>query len=396
MTGDPLVDRIKADAAAEAQPAAEVAKFREDGDSATSEFVSDERIQTLDDAVKFAGIDTSTWFVERWECSGHEVTMKVRDGNRDRPVRRLNWRVKLWLKRVAPRSIEMARELFYTKLTNAKPVYPAVRQRKPPSNPHLLSLDLYDVHFGKLAWEPEVGETYDLRITEAIYEHAVDDLLGMAAGFPVETILIPLGHDFFHVDSINNVTTAGTPQDTDGRYAKIIDTGTTAVIRAIEQCLTVAPVHVAWVPGNHDRHASYHLCREIEAWFRGSGAVTVDVQPIERKYIEYGTTLLGLVHGHREKHSLLPTLMATEKPQEWARTTCREWKLGHYHTHKRRETAAVDTHDGVVLRLAHSLSAADSWHHGKGFTTNRRAAEACLYSRDSGFAAQFVATARDQ
>jgi len=271
--------------------------------------------------------------------------------------------------------------------------YPKLPKFKAPASPHLLTVSIFDHHFGKLAWAAETGENYDLKIAERLYLAAVDDLMDKTKGYPVEKILFPVGQDFYHIDNGNNTTTNGTPQDADGRYGKIIATGEMACIHAIDRLRTVAPVEVVWIPGNHDRTTSYHLCRVLQAWYRNEDRVTVNVGDELRKYFRYGVNLIGLTHGNEEKHADLPMLMANESRVDWAETTHHEFMTGHYHRAKQLHFLPLDTQGGVLIRTLPSLSAADAWHKMRGYFGGERTAEAYLHSKEKGYVGHFSSDA---
>lgn len=363
------------------------------------EFVSDVEVKTLDDAVRYAGVDPSVWRVVRWECTGWQSALKLRAFKagkvaHEAPVKKQLWRVKLCLERVLPKPIHDAAEAVFARMKKYAPKYPAAAPRRAKGERVLAVLDLVDVHFGKLAWAAETGQNYDLRIADRVYRDAVRDLLARCRGFEVEEFLIPLGSDFLHVDNLGGTTTAGTPQDVDGRVSKIITTAELAVVWAVEEAAARGRVHVRWVPGNHDRLLSYCLARTVAAWFRNHRRVSVDVAPTTRKYHRYHRTLIGLAHGDSEKPASLPAIMATEAPRDWAETACREWHLGHLHRSKRVDHLALQTHDGVPVRTLRSLSAVDAWHYRSGYVGTQRAAEVYLYGR-GGYVGHFCANVRD-
>lgn len=350
--------------------------------------VADRPIRTLEDAVAAAEVDLAEWRVERWETSAWTVPLKLRSESGDEVVRSQQFRVKLWLRRAVPKPLFDSLGALFDRLGARSPRFPAVA-RSVPKDPHLFEVDLFDVHFGKLCWGREAGVDYDLAIAERLYREAAAALLDKAAGYEIERVVLPIGNDFFHVDNGANTTTAGTPQDTDGRLAKILEAGEAAVVWAVEHLLRVAPVEVVWVPGNHDRLTSYCLARTIAAYFRHCGDVAVDCGPSPRKRVRYGTNLIGYTHGDAERPASLPAIMAQEWPSDWSETTTREWRLGHRHTQARHQTLPVLTADGVVIRWLGSLCPPDAWHHRKGYVGNRRVAEAYLMSRDRGYSGHF-------
>lgn len=346
-------------------------------------------VKTVEDALEKAEVDTAIWEVERFTVNSWEVWS---DENGRQPL----WQVKVWLRRKAPKKYTDALDALCKRIEKHAPKYPKCKPRK-IKEPHLLEICCFDVHFGKLAWAPETGTNYDLRITESIFRNAVEDLVASATGSfeKIDRILFPVGNDFLHVDGLESATTKGTRVDSDGRYPKIIESGAMALVNAIDYLLPFAPVDVIWIPGNHDRLASYHICRELKAWYRNAKQVSVDVSPPTRKYYEYGVTLLGFTHGDKEPLQKLPHIMATEKPEAWARTKFREYHTGDKHHSKKREWLSVDEQNGTVVRIIPALSGTDAWHYEMGYTCSHRAAEAYLWNKAKGYAGHFSVGARE-
>lgn len=371
----------------------------EKGDEAVLKGGSNCVIRSEEDAIREFRIDRTRWEVERFVCKAWTVGMKV--GGKEqgfRAERQQQYGVTVWLKRVMPKPLMSATDAIFKRMADHAPKYPPPpRQPKNQSGETFLGvLSITDLHLGKLAWAPETGDDYDLKIAERVYRNAVEDLQAEVGWRPISHWLLPLGSDFYHVDSPRNATYAGTPQDVDGRYAKVIEAGEMAVIWAVERLMQTAPVSVVWVPGNHDPTNSYHLARTVQAWFRRCDRVTVDVGPSPRKYFAWGCNLIGLTHGDSEKPASLPSIMATERPTEWAKATCREWLLGHMHRSRQWQTQGVDTFEGTTVRVLRSLSGTDSWHHRKGFIGNSlsKSAELLIYGKTRGLAGYAVVPQR--
>lgn len=348
--------------------------------------------ESPEQALLFAGLCPDAWEVERSVANSWDVTGKI-EGKWDTAT---NFQVKYWFRRVVPNWLEQAIGFIDKRLAKApkrpKVKYPTI------TDPHMAIVSLYDAHFGKLCWAMETGESYDLKIAEKVYIKAVRDLLGRARGFPIDKIVFPVGQDFYNIDSLSGTTTAGTPQDSDSRLFKIFKAGEYAVEQAIDLCREIAPVEVLYVPGNHDRHASWYLCNTLSAVYRNTPDVTVDVQPTTNKYVEYGVNLIGFVHSDGIKADRLPTLMADQVPQAWARTDggCREYHTGHFHKRKQVNYTHTDTHGGTVVRTLPSLSGTDAWHYWKGYVKGLKAADLHLYGKETGRIGEFTHSAKEE
>lgn len=358
-------------------------------------------ILTVDELLAHAKVDLKLWEVIEQRVNNWEVTGKKSRGQ-DESRRWLgdelwktgNRQITVKLKRRAPKPIQDAiKEL----LKDAKPL-----ALKPPTKSrggtlHMGEIGIYDHHYGKLCWGEETGNDYDLKLARSVFRNAVDDMLERMAGFNVELINIPIGNDFFHVNDWLGQTANGTRvESVDDRFEKVFRVGCEDCQYMIERAAQRAKVRVIWVPGNHDRNTSWFLVEVLRAMFHGNRHIEFDNGPRERKYITYGPSLIGYVHGDEGKHSDLPALMATEVPDLWAASRFRAWRLGHWHKKKETRHTAGDTFNGVEIRLMPSLCGTDAWHYRKGFTGNARMAECWLWSKTDGPVGHFVVNAKDE
>lgn len=352
------------------------------------------QVKTVQDALDKGKVNLEEWAVERSVVNSWECAMKIETSTGSESKIVQLWQVKVWLKRKLPKLLTDALEGYLGRIREAAPVLKLPPRPKTPTEPCMLEVSIFDIHFGKLAWDRETGNNYDVRIAEEIYSNAVQDLLKVTGSFNISKILLPVGQDFFHVNNAELTTTLGTKQDVDGRWARVFQTGCRAVQNAIRQCLEVAPVEVLFVPGNHDTHTSWYLVNVVEAYFHNTKEVKVDTQPMPRKYVHFGQNLIGFTHGNEEKHRDLPNLMASEVPDLWARSCCREWHLGHFHKAKQMDFVSLDTYGSVRVRVLPSLSGTDAWHFSKGYTSGLRAAEAYLWGQDQGYVGHFSTNVR--
>ena len=373
---------------------ADKGSWKEDESTAVWTSITKTPIRTLEDALKSAKVDETVWYVDRWECNAWNVVAK--DAAKVAHQHQ-NYQVKVFLKRIANRSIQKAQEAIFERMKKYAPKFPkAFFAKKQKGEEYLVIAGLFDAHFGKYAWAAETGNDYDVEIASRIYLNAIDDLVEESRGKKVGRWVLPIGNDFFHMDNSRNTTFAGTPQDVDGRYAKVIEAGEMSVIKAIERMMRSAPVDVVWIPGNHDPTTSYHLARTIAAWYRNADNVAVDHGPATRKYYRWGTNLIGMTHGNEEKIHELPNLMASQMPDDWAecKNGSREWLIGHWHSSRRWVTKATETSKETIIRGLMSLSGTDAWHARNGYIGTHQAAEAYYYKKTGGYAGHIVAYAR--
>lgn len=375
------------------QPAKEsVPTFDESGDNLTIDYHGP-YLGTKDEFLAECGIDLAIWEIERIVANGWEVTGKKKADGEDRIWKSRNKQIRCYLKRKAPRSIQLGiQELVagWRPLDLPAVEYPAIEGER-----FMCELSLYDVHIGKLCWGVHTGTDYDAKIAVETVRNAAIDLGRRTNGFPIEQFVLPLGHDWFHTDNWHGTTESGTVvETTDDRGPKIFKTCVQLAAEIIRMLRRVAPVHIVYVVDNHGPSAAWHMLCVLEQIFADDTSVTFDLGPQERKYFSYGPALIGMAHGHGVKLDKLPLIMAVEAPEQWAKAKHRHIHTGHLHKKAKKDFVQWDTFNGVEVLTLPSLSGTDSWHFKNGFVGNVRAAEAYLWSNQEGYAGHFSVNAR--
>lgn len=280
-----------------------------------------------------------------------------------------------------PKAEDLAKVLREA-LDGYTPIYQPITYKMPKHRSTLLEIAISDHHIGKLCWDEETGENYDIKIASQRYLDAVEDLASRPNAVPDEIVFL-VGSDFFHFDDQLGRTTSGTILDTDSRWQKMFATGFRTVVESIDYLSRMAPVNVLVIPGNHDSMMSFYLGHSLEVNYQNSPNVLVDNGPKPRKYFRWGNTLLGYTHGDKIKADKLPLLMAEERPMDWSQTQFHHWRTGHIH-HK-----TVHQFMSVTVDTLPALCPADAWHHQRAFLATR-AAKSFLHHKDHGQEAEFT------
>jgi hypothetical protein len=377
------------------------------------DYRGNKHIKTVADLLETSQVDLNVWKLEKGIVNKYDVTMKLKKTVADEktgkpvvthePATFQNFQVKLFLTRKRTKDQQAAFDEFLGSIRENAPKF---NFNKPhpganlqdgevlfiahPKKKYLLELSLPDLHIGKLSWEDESGENYDTKIAIERYNQSVAKLLDHVRHYKneIEEILLPIGNDLFNIDNKNNMTTAGTPQHVDSRWQQMFQKAKGLLINNINDLMQIAPVRVLMVSGNHDMQTVFYLGSVLEAYYRNTDKVTIDNSPTQRKYHSYGINLIGFTHGNEEKHQELGLIMATEKPQEWAASKCRQFHLGHFHSRKTTKYLDVQEFQGFTVRVLPSLSGTDAWHNSKGYMS-MKSAVAYLYSKDNGLVAEF-------
>jgi len=261
-------------------------------------------------------------------------------------------------------------------LQKYSPKFPVIK-RNIPEDPHLLVVDIADLHVGKLADEFETGDAYDNNIAIQRAHQGLQGLLDKSAGFTIDKVLFIAGNDILHTDNAKRTTTSGTPQDTTEMWHKNFLLAKQLYVDLLEKLISVADVHFVFNPSNHDFTNGFFLADVIKTYFRQCKNITFDCDLQHRKYFSYGKNLIGSTHGDGAKQTDLGPLMAHESP-DWSSSVHRYIYTHHVH-HKN-----VKDMIGVTIESVRSASGTDAWHSRNGYTGAPKAVEGFIHHPEHG------------
>lgn len=285
----------------------------------------------------------------------------------------------LMVKKDNDKDLETLRQQILSDIKTYAPKYKASKKKVDKGN--LLVISLGDIHLGKLSVKSETGEDYNVDIAINRVLNGVEGLIQKASGFNIDTVLLIIGNDILHTDTLDRKTTNKTPQDTDGMWHENFIKAKNLYVEVIERLMSLGNVYVQFNDSNHDRMGGFFLAQTIEAWFRNSDIV-FDVNMRPRKYFQYGQNLIGTTHGE-SKESELPLLMAVECVEGWGETSKRYWYCHHIHHKKSKE------YMGVCVEYLRSPSGTDAWHSRNGYLSNK-ALEAFVHDYEQGQVCRFT------
>jgi hypothetical protein len=342
------------------------------------------RIVNEQDLLNVYNISLDEWEIEKKIINTWESGAKNDKGE---IVTTPLFQVKLWLRsKQEIKDLEQIRQEFIEDIKKLSPVVKAKHAQNIAKDPVVVEIDIFDFHFGKLAWEIETGSSYDTKIATKIFNECIDYFIENTKHLNIEKFLLPIGNDYYNSDGAHpyNHTTKGTPQESDTRWQDTFRKGRQLLVENITKLTHIAPVDVVLICGNHDTERTFYLGDSLEGWFYNNENVKIDNGPSPRKYYQYGVNLLGFTHGDAEKLSSLPMLMTHEAPMEWAITKNREFHVGHLHHKKEFNFQPTRETNGVMIRFMSSLSATDAWHNLRGYKGSRRAAECYVWDKQRG------------
>lgn len=216
----------------------------------------------------------------------------------------------------------------------------------------MLEIPLFDMHFGPNGIDD--------------YKNTLSEILAIVSGKHWAKIVILVGQDLFHNDSIvNGITTKGTQiekvnikkavYDAKTFYFNIIDT---AIGNANE-------VSVIYSPGNHDKTVGWLFAQILLERY---GKDIVDDSAAERKVVWWNGCFIGVTHGDKKTDTPqgLRGKFTIEFPALFAAANVREIHTGHLH----RESS-MDEY-GVQVRRMSTGNKDDEWTITEGYKSQKR------------------------
>jgi hypothetical protein len=249
--------------------------------------------------------------------------------------------------------------------TYARPAEPVLRTAISLITDQIAQYNLGDPHVGLLAWAPEVGESFDLKIAERELCECFRLLVERAP--PTERAIVTNLGDFWHAqNSAQTTPRGGNKLDVDGRKGKVGKVGLAICRTVIDAALEKHEfVDFRCVPGNHDPDEAFWLPEVMRAEYRHEPRVTVHDAFNPYQFERFGNCLFGWCHGDGAKVEALGEIMSVDARQDWGLTEHHYWNVGHVHhnTVKELRGCTVETHN--------TLAGRDAWHHHAGYRSKR-------------------------
>ncbi len=138
--------------------------------------------------------------------------------------------------------------------------------------------------------------------------------------------------DIMDYDTAKKTTTAGTPRIESGVFERDYNIALECLsnILYVVAQNTVCPIHIVYVPGNHDELLGYTILRTLQALYGNNKRFNFDITQRSRKYIVIGKNLIGYTHGKMDKNRINQWLYQEAK-QHISTTDRIEVHAGHLH-----------------------------------------------------------------
>lgn len=215
----------------------------------------------------------------------------------------------------------------------------------------MLEIPLFDMHWGIADMD--------------FYRDTLAEILEIVGSKRWDRIVIPVGQDLFHNDSITKgVTTKGTLIEKVDLKKAVYD-AKTFYFNLIDTALQSAnEVSVIYSPGNHDKTVGWLFVQILKERY---GDI-VDDSTAERKAVWWNGCFIGITHGdkHTDNVNGLRGKFTMEFPTLFAMAKVREIHTGHLH----REDSKDEY--GVQVRRMSSGNKDDDWTTDEGYKSQKR------------------------
>ena len=216
----------------------------------------------------------------------------------------------------------------------------------------MLEIPLFDMHFGIADLE--------------YYRDTLGEIIGVISGKRWDKIVIPVGQDLFHNDSVTNgVTTKGTLIEKVSLKKAVYD-AKTFYFNIIDAALANSnEVKVIYSPGNHDKTVGWLF---VQILLEKYGKGIVDDSLAERKAVWWNGCFIGITHGDKKTDTPqgLRGKFTIEFPTLFATAKVREIHTGHLHSESCKDEY------GVQVRRVSSGNKDDEWTTTEGYHAQKR------------------------
>ena len=255
--------------------------------------------------------------------------------------------IQAWIKQHTENRIEELLEAVRNNTPVAQ-VYPTKHEQAEG----MLEIPLFDMHFGIADME--------------YYKDTLSEILAIIEGKEWDKIIIPVGQDLFHNDSIASGTTTKGTQIEKVNLVKAVYDAKTFYFNLIDTAIQNAnEVKVIYSPGNHDKTVGWLF---VQILLERYGKEIVDDSTADRKAVWWNGCFIGITHGDKRTDTApgLRGKFTMEFPALFAAAKVREIHTGHLH----RESC-MDEY-GVQVRRVSTGNKDDEWTITEGYKSQKR------------------------
>ncbi len=246
-----------------------------------------------------------------------------------------------------------------------------------------------ELHLGKLG---SVVDFEDYSTKQAMWriKQTTFEIMDYQKRHKADNLILGVGNDYYNSDTVDDKTTAGTPQYNDTRFKEVYLWGKIGYLRMIETLKErFNKIIIKGNPGNHDEKASFSLFTNIYDIYNmiEDPKIEVSFSYKDLRYTtcyEFGNNLIVLSHGKSPEGKNLKDKDLAESikyqfPEEYNRATHVYVFAGHLHQDSENKFDKV-----TVLRTA-SLTGVENWHYSNLYIGQRQGHSVYLIDKNKGY-----------
>lgn len=236
-----------------------------------------------------------------------------------------------------------------------------------------------ELHYGKIAWIKETGDTYNLEIAEQRFDKSIEAIVKEQQNIKANKLYYAIGNDIFNSDS-KGATTKGTPQHDQAGDLELFLNMVEMQKSAIDELAKhYNEVEIILTKSNHDYFKVSYLYIALMQRYENNKKVTFRDDFAIRQCISFGNNVIFLGHGDSNESRTISNL-ATEFPKEWAKGWYREAIFGHLHSKSLKQSEQ----GGVFIRRVGSPTGTDKWHKDNSWIGAVPSYQFITYREDGG------------
>lgn len=246
-----------------------------------------------------------------------------------------------------------------------------------------------ELHLGKLG---SVVDFEDYSTKQAMWriKQTTFEMMEYQEKHKAANLILGIGNDYYNSDTVDDKTTAGTPQYNDTRFKEVYLWGKVGYLRMIETLKgRFNKIIIKGNPGNHDEKSSFSLFTNIYDIYNMTMDPKVEVafSYKDLRYTtcyEFGNNLIVLSHGKSPEGKNLKDKDLAESikyqfPEEYNRAAHVYVFAGHIHQDSENKFDKV-----TVIRTA-SLTGVENWHYSNLYIGQRQGHAVYLIDRNKGY-----------
>ena len=232
---------------------------------------------------------------------------------------------------------------------------------KSPCKDRIPWFNIGDAHIGMVAYAPEVGHNFDLKIAEAELCKALE--IAISDSPNSERCVIQDMGDGTHAENFAGLTEAsGHALDLDTRFPKMVHVYIRTMRYIIDRALSKYKfVDVIINQGNHSRTNDIWMKELLAAAYNTERLNVLDNTNVFIPY-RMGNTFVMCHHSDKCKPNRLASVMATDYPQDWGESIYRYVDIGHIH-----HGMQLKEFPGVRIESFNQLAPRDKFAHDGGW-----------------------------